>query len=460
MSDALGIHRERNLDPGTVAGLEERIGDAKVEFVYYQFVSINGRVLTKVVPAGHLRRSLEKGVNFHGSAISDLTSDRHGNLLGGGLVAEEFTALPDPETFQVLPWDTTVGRFLCRLYRRSDSAEAPGEPLATDVRGLLSRAHEGFEARTGFELRSGCEPEMSWLGDAIDVRSRPGVSPAYHAGSLERTRPIFQRVIRYAQAMGLDMVEGDYEDAGQLELNFHFDRAERTADRLITYRQICAQVAKELGVTATFMPKPVTGIMGNGCHHNLSLWRDGANVFAEPGRRELHVSATASRALGGILTHAAASMAVLASTVNSYKRFWDVGQFAPTRVDWGLDNRTCTVRVSANGRLEFKLPDAIVNPYLSHTLILAAIEDGLTRDLDPGPAAAGSSYESGQAERFDPLPLTLGDALAVFESSSLVRGALGDPLADLYITYKRDEWARYCAAVTEWEREMYLEWIP
>ncbi len=460
MQDALRAHCEHNARADVTEPLASEIASRGVEFLYYQFVSINGRVLSKVVPASHLRRSLERGVQFHGSAISDLTSDRHGNLLGGGAVAEEFTAIPDPDSFQVLPWEPTVGRFLCRLYRRDDAARDAGKPLPTDVRGLLARAHAAFEERTGYELRSGCEPEMTWLGDSIDVLSRPGVSPAYHAGSLETLRPVYQRVIRYAQAMGLEMIEGDYEDSGQLELNFLYDRAERTADRLITYRQICIQVAKELGVTATFMPKPFAGVMGNGCHHNLSLWRDGVNAFQEAGRRDLHVSEISRRALGGLLTHAAPSMAVYASTVNSYKRYWDVGMFAPTHVDWGLDNRTCTVRVSANGRLEFKLPDAIVNPYLSHTLILASIEDGLVRDLDPGDPLVTSSYEREAGDRFAPLPLTLGDALHLFEASGLVRGALGDELTDLYTTYKRDEWARACGAITEWDREMYLHWVP
>jgi glutamine synthetase len=458
MTDALSAHRERNL--AAASDVARCVADAGVEFLYYQFITINGRVLTKVVPAAHLRRSLARGVQFHGSAISDLTSDRAGNLLGGGAVAQEFTALPDPDTFQVLPWDASVGRFLCRLYRRDDAAIDPGAPLSTDVRGLLVRAHAAFEQRTGYELRSGCEPEMTWLGASIDVHARPGVSPAYHAGSLETMRPVYQRVIRYATAMGLDMVEGDYEDAGQLELNFHFDRAEQTADRLITYRQICKQVARELGVTATFMPKPFAGVMGNGCHHNLSLWRDGVNRFEEAGRRDLHVSALSRVALGGILTHAAAGMAVYASTVNSYKRYWDSGLFAPTHVDWGLDNRTCTVRVSANGRLEFKLPDSIVNPYLSHTLLLAAIADGIERGLDPGDAQAGSSYEAEETGRYAPLPLTLGDALVPFRASELVREALGDDLHDLYATYKDDEWARSCGAITEWDREMYLEWGP
>ena len=118
-------------------------------------------------------------------------------------------------------------------------------------------------------------------------------------------RPIVQRVVAYAQALGLDMIEGDYEDAGQLELNFQYDVCERTCDNLVTYRQVCAQVAREFGVIASFMPKPTVGAMANGCHHNLSLWRDGENVFADAGRsdaaRHRHRPGTRS---AGILAHA------------------------------------------------------------------------------------------------------------------------------------------------------------
>jgi glutamine synthetase len=455
MSDALTLHREANARAAD--DLVARVEQAGVEFIYYQFVSINGRVLAKVVPAAHLRRSLDKGVQFHGSAIADVASDRHGDLFGGGIAAEEFAVMPDADSFQVLPWEPSVGRFLCSLYRRDDSHRDPGAPLPTDTRGVMRRAIDGLEARTGYELRSGTEPEITWRGAGYDPVARPGVSTAYHAGTLELTREIYQRVIRYARAMDIEMIEGDYEDAGQIELNFMYDRADRTADRLLTYRQICVQVARELGIEVTFMPKPTVGIMGNGCHHNLSLWQDGQNVFAEPGRRELHITDTARHALGGLLAHAAESMAVYGSTVNSYKRYWDAGQFAPSRVDWGLDDRSRSVRVSASGRLELKLPDSIVNPYLSHTLIAAAIEDGLANAIDPGPAPEPGTIGP---ELFDPLPLTLGDAVERFGTSPWVRATLGADLTDLYTAFKRDEWARFCGAVTDWEETMYRQWIP
>jgi glutamine synthetase len=398
--------------------------------------------------------------------VADLATSRHGTLIASGPEAEEFVAIPDASTFAVLPWDRSFARLFCDLYTRPDRPSGGGEPLPTCVRSNLARAHAAFRERTGLELRSGTEPEMSWLGADVEVWSQPNVSPAYHIGALETMRPVVTRVIAYATELGLDMIEGDYEDTGQLELNFAFDRCELTCDRLVTYRQVCAQVARELGVIASFMPKPTVGAMANGCHHNLSLWRGDENVFADAGDPTLHLTATARHALGGILAHARGMLALLAPTVNSYARYWDLGQFAPSIVNWGFDNRTCAVRVSARGRLEFKLPDASVNPYLSHAAILAAMADGLQRELDPGRPQAGDSYApevvaADEAERgFPPLPRTLGDALAALAQDEVVTGSLPAPLLAAFLEYKTDEWERFCGTVTEWHREMYLRALP
>jgi glutamine synthetase len=289
---ALDEHRHRNADAAAVAAIKAEIAERGVKYIYYQFVSVNGRVLAKIVPAHQLERNLHRGVQFHGSAIADLTSSRAGALIGGGAQSGEFTALPDMSSFCVLPWDTEFARFFCTLYIRDDDPERPGEPLPTDCRGVLQRRHDEFRTRYGMELRSGCEPEMSWLGEGMDARPRPGMSPAYHQGTLDMMRPIAKKVISYALAMGLDMVEGDYEDNYQLELNWMFDAADRTADRVLTYRQICRQVARECGVIASFMPKPYSGVMGNGCHHNVSLWRGDVNACADPTITQLHVTDT------------------------------------------------------------------------------------------------------------------------------------------------------------------------
>lgn len=444
---ALDQHRELNADESKITEIEKRIESSGVEFIYYQVVTLSGRVLSKVVPARHLRRNLQKGVLLHRTAITDLQANRAGDLLGGGASSPEFNAVPDIDTFAVLPWDTTVARFFCTLYEPDHRPGIGGAPFGADARGVLKRTHAEFTEATGLVLKTGCEPEMSWTGPGLDVNVRPDASPAYHFEQLERMRPIYQSLIRYSQALGLDMIEGDYEDSGQLELNWMFDRAELTADRLITYRLICKQVAREHGVTASFMPKPAMGTMGNGCHHNLSLWKGDENAL-EDGSTKLHLTQLGRNALAGLLHHAAGSMIVMGQTVNSYKRYWDIGQFAPTKIDWGMDDKTCTVRLPAVGRLEYKLPDASVNPYLSHTLLLAAMRDGIDNLLPL------------DGVQFPVLPKTLGEAIDAFADNKQMRTAFPAELADLLIDYKSDEWARFCGAVTDWEHMMYSEAMP
>ena len=226
----------------------------------------------------------------------------------------------------------------------------------------------------------------------------------YHIDQFEMLRPVVLRVVEYGRAMGLDMVQGDHEDApGQLELNFQFDDVLRNADRLTTYRQICAQVAREFDLVACFMSKPFMGVSASGCHHNLSLWKgggdkrnnlgfsektipgmDGAfqyrvggeNLFMpdkksgkKPGKVGLHC-------IGGVIEHLPALTALGCSTVNSYRRLWDTGFWAPVYADWGFQNRTCGLRVSAPGRFEYRAVDSAVNPYLMGSAILAVFDDG------------------------------------------------------------------------------------
>jgi glutamine synthetase len=155
-------------------------------------------------------------------------------------------------------------------------------------------------------------------------------------------------------------------------------------------------------------------------------------------------------AIGGVLKHAPAMMLVMASTVNSYKRFWDPGQFAPASADWGLDDRASMVRISANGRAEVRVPDASVNPYLSHSLLVSAMADGIGNEIEP-PAAGSGGVD---------LPMTLGEAIEAFKSSDWIQANLPEDLRRIYLEMKSDEWARYCGAVTEWEFNQYWQAIP
>jgi glutamine synthetase len=297
------------------------------------------------------------------------------------------------------------------------------------------------------------------------------------------------RVIEYCRKMGLDMIQGDHEDSpGQLELNFSFDDALRTADRLATYRQICAQVAREFGIIACFMCKPFMGVSANGCHHNISLWRGGKNETKAlgndpkklPGMVHNYTYSTGGdntfmpdtddvqlpgkiglHAIGGIVKHLGALTAIGCSTVNSYRRLWDTGFWAPVFSDWGFQNRTTGLRVSAPGRFEYRAVDAMVNPHLMAAGILKAMDDGLKNNLNPGPSEERNIYQAMEAgKQVKKLPMTLGDALAALEKDDVIRSAMPGEMYRLYDEYKRDEWERFLHTVTEWDLRTYMDCLP
>jgi glutamine synthetase len=288
--------------------------------------------------------------------------------------------------------------------------------------------------------------------------------------------------------MGLDMIQGDHEDSpGQIELNYAFDEALRTCDRLTTYRQICAQVAREHNLLACFMTKPFMGVSASGCHHNISLWRGGQdglktfdfdhlpgmdgsftyreggeNVFMpddpadpqKPGQLGLHC-------IGGVVKHLDALTAIGCSTVNSYRRLWDTGYWAPVYRDWGYQNRTCGLRVSAPGRFEYRAVDSMVNPYLMATALLKAFDDGLRNKADPGPPEQRNIYKAIDAGKVvTRLPMSLGQALDALNKDEVIKAALPGEMLRVYNHYKYDEWERFLATSTEWDKQMYLDYLP
>ncbi|QLE75618.1 glutamine synthetase [Streptomyces rectiverticillatus] len=448
-------HREENTRQDLVQRVKEKLRDTGVEFIHYQAVTLSGRVVGKLGCARHLAQNVENGVRLHPALMADARVDRNGNLLGVSPEDPECVAMPDLDSFGVFPWDPSTGFFFCRLYHHTRLAsERAGRLLATDARSNLKRVHAGFTARTGLHLRSGCESEVTWSDVSPKPHHQPGgPTTLLHLESLKDYQEVYQRVIRYGHALGLDMTEGNGDEPGQLELNWQYDQAELTADRLILHRQICRQVARELGCKVSFMPKPAPDHLGNGCHHNISLWAGDRNTFIDPDLSHLHLTETGRHALGGILTHTAAASAIMAPTVNSYKRYWHTGQFAPMQADWGLDNKTCAVRLPDIGRLEVKTPDAMVNPYLSHAVLIAAIEDGLVHQIDPGPPQDAERA----SDRFSPLPLSLSEALDQFIAAPLLIQALGPELARLYHSFRSEEWMRFCGAVTDWEHLTYSQ---
>jgi glutamine synthetase len=449
-----------------IAAVRRKIDESGVTYIYYQFPSVTGRIMGKGVPAAHWEAMARKGFQLVYGATANLFVDRGGDYIGYGPESAELVGLPEPETFQVLPWDSKVARVWCICFRGREDLEDGGGYLTSDCRGNLKRIVADFQAKHGLHLRAGTEPEMMWLKLKPDgTPSVEGLSKpyCYHIDQFSEFQPIIHKVIEYCQAMGLDMIQGDHEDApGQLELNFNFDRAEITADNLSTYRQVCRQVGRELGAFPCFMPKPFMGVSANGCHHNISLWRGDENVF-EPkeGEDRRMPSQIGKYAIGGILEHLGALTAVTASTVNSYRRLWDTGFWAPVFADWGFQNRTTALRVSAPGRFEYRSVDSAVNPYLSMAALIKAMEDGIERQLEPGEPEERNIYEAITAgKQVKKIPMTFGDALDALDADEVIKSALPGDMFRVFSHYKRDEWERYCAQVTDWDVQEYLDVLP
>ena len=275
-----------------VKQVREKINELKIDYIYYQFISVTGRIVGKGVPADHWETIAERGFQLVYGSTANLFIDRYGEYIGYGPEAMELVGIPDPETFCQLPWDKRVARVYCTCFRNREERVDPGAHLTSDCRGNLRILHDEFsEKHNGLHLRHGMEPEMMWLKRGEDGMPDGGYSNpyCYHIDQFESLRPVFMKVIEYSRFMGLDMIQGDHEDApGQLELNFTFDDAMRTCDRLSTYRQICAQVARENNLIACFMTKPFMGVSASGCHTNMSLWTGGEETQNKLGNDPLN----------------------------------------------------------------------------------------------------------------------------------------------------------------------------
>jgi len=474
-----------------VKQVREKINELGITYIYFQFVSVTGRIVGKGIPSDHWERIAERGFQLVYGSTANLYIDRHGHYIGYGPEASELVGIPDPETFCQLPWDKRLARVFCTCFRNREEVENPGQHLTSDCRGNLRIIHEEFKKKyNGMHLRAGTEPEMMWLKRGEDGKPNGGVTKpnCYHIDQFEELRPASMKVIEYARQMGFDMIQGDHEDApGQLELNWMFDDVLRNCDRLTTYRQICAQVAREQGLIACFMTKPFMNVSASGCHHNVSLWtggedkvnklghdilpalddvytyrEGGENLFApDPGIDERKPGPIGLKSIGGVIEHLGALTSIGSSTVNSYRRLWDTGFWAPIFADWGYQNRTCALRVSAPGRFEYRSVDSMVNPYLMGAALLKAFDDGISRDLDPGEPEERNIYDAMDAGKdVKKLPMSLGDALEELRNDEVIRSAMPGDMYRVYMHYKNDEWEKFNHTVTDWDQDTYMDCLP
>jgi len=431
----------------------ERCRATKVKFMRLTFTDIDGIIKNVEVPESQFEKALDGQIMFDGSSIEGFTRIEESDML----------LKPDLETFAIYPWETPygkVGRLVCDVY---DTDETPfaGCPRLT-LKRVVERA-----AKLGFTMMAGPEAEFFFFRLGADGRPNHqthDVGGYFDLTPVDLGEEARRDVVEVLEAMGFEVEAAHHEVApGQHEIDFKYADAVTTADNIVTFKFVVKKVARDHGLHATFMPKPIVGENGSGMHTHQSLFdAKGNNVFYDPkGKWEL--SKVARAYIAGILDHARAFVAVTNPLVNSYKRLVP-GYEAPVNVAWSEKNRSPLVRVPARRgvgtRCEVRIPDPACNPYLALAAMLAAGLDGIERKLDCGEPVNRNIFAMSEREkrrlRIRQLPASLAEALDNLERDKVMAAALGPHIFDNYLRNKREEWHRYISTVHEWEHEQYM----
>ena len=437
--------------------LEHALAQQGVRTLMASYSDMHGVSKTKMVPIAHLGQMMEGSELFTGAALDGVPQQVND---------DEVSARPDRGSCMVLPWDSSVAWFASDLWL----GEAPFRACS---RGIL-KAQTAAAAKLGYEMKLGMEAEFYVLSepDGAPVSHRRLSKPCYDANSVLDNMPWLDRMVTAMNGLGWDVYSFDQEDGiGQFEIDFAYAEVVTMADRFVFLRMMANRFAREQGCFASFMPKPYANRTGSGAHFNMSLAHlGGGNAFLDPDdRRGCKLSKLGYQFIAGVLRHLPAICALVAPTVNSYKRLVKQGSmsgftWAPIFACYGNNNRTNALRIPlAGGRVELRCADSACNPYLGAAMVLAAGLEGIRADLDPGEPNRGNMYEAAKAELdargIRELPRTLGEAIDALEADPLAIQVLGPDMARAWIDYKRDEYSSYMAHVSEWETQRYLKFF-
>jgi glutamine synthetase len=375
-------------------------------------------------------------------------------------------AVPDLGTLRLAAWQEKTAFVLCDAVD-----ERNGEPVAVAPRSILRRQLERLRAR-GFVAKMGSELELYLFRDdygeareKLYQRLRPfgGYIEDYHILSSTFAEPVIGAIRRLvdASAIPVEFSKGEW-GPGQHEINLRYAPALEMADRHVIYKTAAKEIAAQQGCSLTFMAKWREDLAGSSLHVHASLWsQDDAASFAgtEPvAGTDLEATPAFRGFLAGLLAHARELAWFFAPNPNSYKRY-RAGSFAPTRIAWSVDNRTCGFRVVGRGpslRVECRIPGADANPYLVYAALLAAGLDGIERGLEPGPPFKGDAY---RALDLPQVPGTMAEAIGELAGSQFARRAFGDVVVDHLLHFARTELAAYERTVSDFERARYFERI-
>jgi len=449
-----------NFSAPELVSLKNSLKQRGVKYAAASFVDVLGRTKAKTVPINHFEQMMRGSELFIGAALTGMPQT---------LRDHELAAVPDPNSATILPWNHSVAWFSSDLYLRGAAFEGCSRSVLK--RSLADAAALGYRLNLGIEaefylLKPGNEGAWQPVSDRDTLPT-----PYYDFPTLLDNFAWLDELVEAMNDLGWDVYSFDHEDGnGQFEIDFNYCDALKMGDRYTFFRLMAQEYAKRHGYIASFMPKPFAQQAGNGAHFNLSLTGEaGENLFVtadDP--RQNGLSKLGYQFIAGILQHAPALCAILAPTVNSYKRLsaknsQSRSTWAPTHVSYGT-NRTNLIRIPPGGaRIECRLPDSACNPYLATAMVLAAGLEGIRANLDPGEAHGENMYEYAllelQQKGIAPLPRTLGDAIDALATDPLGYEVLGAPLFDAYLTLKSEEWETYCQHISTWETDQYLRFF-
>ncbi|HAN44815.1 MAG TPA: type I glutamate--ammonia ligase [Ruminococcaceae bacterium] len=426
--------------------VQEFVEENDIKFIRLQFLDINGKLQNIAITSNQLMKAFDEGISFDASSVKGFLNIEKSDLL----------LFPDAGTAKILPWrpqQGRVARFIC------DIKYSDGTPFEGDSRLILKKLSKKCK-NMGYDFQVGSECEFFLF--KTDAQGAPTTIPLDNAGycdvaPLDMGENTRREVCLTLEDMGFVIESSHHESAsGQHEIDFRYSDVMTAADNLTTFKTVVKTIAQRNGLYASFMPKPLMNKSGSGLHINMSLFKDGINVFAD---EDNQITDLAKKFMAGILNHIKAICAFSNPLVNSYKRLV-AGYEAPVHISWSNLNRSTLIRVPActsrdSKRIELRNPDPACNHYLTLALILAAGMDGIEKDMQLSPSLEANAYNLSDGT-LDKLPDNLYHAIEYMRNSEFIRNTLGDHIVDKYIEIKLAEWYDYNRNVSEWEINRYL----
>lgn len=431
------------------------VEEEDVEFIRLQFTDMFGALKNIAITASQLEKALDNQCMFDGSSIEGFVKIEESDMY----------LHPDLDTFELFPWrpqQGKVARLICDVHRPN------GMPFEGDPRYILKTVLAQAE-KLGYAFDVGPECEFFLFhtdDDGMPTTLTHEKAGYFDLGPMDLGENARRDMVLTLEEMGFEIESSHHEAApAQHEIDFKYTNALQAADHMMTFKLTVKTMAKRRGLYASFMPKPKYGISGSGMHINMSLAKNGNNIFSDKSD-PIGLSRDAYYFIGGLMKHMRSMMAITNPLVNSYKRLVP-GFEAPAYIAWSVMNRSPLIRIPSvrNGqaRVELRSPDPSANPYLTLAVCLAAGLDGIQNETMPPESVDRNIFEMTKAERkaagIQALPTSLKEAVNEFEKSEFMKGVLGEAFSERYIEKKKAEWEAYSTQITQWEVDHYLHKI-